>query len=242
MPSLKYVITATHGIDHVAVDYLKKKGIDFCNVAAQRYDVAQGVLAYILAKATNLVDADRSMKKEEWKKKELKGFRIKGKILGVVGYGGIGREVVKMASALEMRVIVYDPYVAVPDFSVSLDELLETSDIITIHIPLTDETKGLIGEEEMKRLKKGVYIINTARGGIVNEEALLHGLNQGIISGVAMDVYENQPPFGKDVSKKLIMNEKVLASPHSIGQTFEAVDEKGDGVIKIIEDFISRNK
>jgi D-3-phosphoglycerate dehydrogenase len=241
MPSLKSVITATHGTDHVAVDYLKMKSIEFCNVAAQCYDVAQGVLAYILAKATNLVDADRSIKKGEWKKKELKGFRIKGKTLGVIGCGGIGREVVKMASALEMNVIVYDPYVDMSDLNVSLDELLETSDFITVHIPLTEKTRGLIGKNEIKKMKTGAYIINTARGGIVDEEALLSALNEGIISGAALDVYKYQPPFKNEVSHKLIMNERVMASPHSIGQTSEAVDEKGEGVIEIICNFISKN-
>jgi len=241
MPSLKCVITATHGTDHVAVDYLKMKSIEFCNVAAQCYDVAQGVLAYILAKATNLVDADRSIKKGEWKKKELKGFRIKGKTLGVIGCGGIGREVVKMASALEMNVIVYDPYVDMSDLNVSLDELLETSDFITVHIPLTEKTRGLIGKNEIKKMKTGAYIINTARGGIVDEEALLSALNEGIISGAALDVYKYQPPFKNEVSHKLIRNERVMASPHSIGQTSEAVDEKGEGVIEIIRNFISRN-
>jgi len=238
MRNLKCVISATHGIDHVHVDYLKEKGIKFYNIPVQSYDVAQGVMAYILAHSTNLVEGDKSMKRGEWKKKELKGCRIKSKTLGIIGYGKIGREVARMASALEMNVVVYDPYVKNNKFAVTLDELLEKSDFITVHVPLTEETKGMIGRNEINKMKKGAYLINTARGGIIDEEALLDALHEGKLSGVALDVYEQQPPFESKVSNKLVRDEKVIATPHSVGQTIEAVEEKGEGVIKIIKDFI----
>jgi len=241
MPNLKCVISATHGVDHVHVDCLKEKGIKFYNVPVQSYDVAQGVMAYILAHSTNLVEGDRSMKRGEWKKKELKGCRIKGKTLGIIGYGKIGREVAKMASALGMNIVVYDPYVKDNEFAVTLDELLEKADFITVHVPLTQETKGMIGRNKISKMKKGVYIINSARGGIIDEEALLNALHEGKLSGASLDVYEQQPPFENKVSNKLIRNEKVIATPHSVGQTIEAVEEKGEGVIKIIKDFIEGN-
>ena len=238
MRNLKCVISATHGIDHVNVDCLKEKGIEFYNIPVQSYDVAQGVMAYILAHSTNLVEGDRSMKRGEWKKKELKGCRIKGKTLGIIGYGKIGREVAKMASALEMNIVVYDPYVKHKEFAVTLDELLEKSDFITVHVPLTEETKGMIGRKEINKMEKGAYLINTARGGIIDEEALLDALHEGKLSGVALDVYEQQPPFENELSNKLIKSEKVVATPHSIGQTADAVEEKGEGVIKIIKGHI----
>jgi phosphoglycerate dehydrogenase-like enzyme len=241
MRNLKCVISATHGMDHICLDYLKETGIQCYNVPVQSYDVAQGVMAYILAHSTNLVEGDRSMKRGEWKKKELKGCRIKGKTLGIIGYGRIGKEVARMASAVGMNVVAYDPYTKNNEFAVTLDMLLETSDFITIHAPLTEETKGMIGKSEISKMKDGAYLINTARGGIVNEKALLDAVYRGKISGVALDVYEHQPVFENDVSNKLIGDEKVIATPHSIGQSTEAVEEKGEGVIKIIKDFIRGN-
>ena len=241
MSNLKCVISATHGVDHVHVDYLKEKGIRFYNVPVQSYDVAQGVMAYILARSTNLVDGDRSMKRGEWKKKELRGCRIKGKTLGIIGYGRIGKEVAKMASAVGMNVVAYDPYVKNNEFAVTLDTLLGTSDFVTIHVPLTEKTKGMIGKNEISKMKESAYLINTARGGIVDEEALLDALYKGKLSGAALDVYEHQPAFENEVSNKLIRDEKVIASPHSIGQSTEAIEEKGEGVIKIIKDYIHGN-
>lgn len=241
MRNLKCVISATHGMDHIYRDYLEEKGIQCYNVSVQSYDVAQGVMAYILAHSTNLVEGDRSMKRGEWKKKELKGCRIKGKTLGIIGYGRIGKEVARMASALGMKVVAYDPYVKDNEFAVTLDTLLEVSDFITIHAPLTERTKGMIGKNEISRMKDGAYLTNTARGGIVDGKALLDALYKGKLSGAALDVYERHPAFENEVSNKLIRNEKVIATPHSIGQSIEAVEEKGEGVIKIIKDYIRGN-
>jgi len=235
MRNLKCVISATHGTDHVSVDYLTEKGIKFYNVPVQSYDIAQGVMAYILAQSTKLLEGDRSMKRGEWKKKELRGFRIKGKTLGIIGYGRIGKAVARMASALKMKVVAYDPYVKGTEFAVTLDELLETSDFITIHVPLTKETKGMIGKNEISKMKDGAYLINTARGGIIDERALLNALNEGKLSGAALDVYGQQQPFENEVSNRLAKDERVIATPHSIGQTIEAIEEKGEGVIEIIK-------
>jgi len=242
MRNLKCVISATHGMDHVCVEYLKEKGIKFYNVPVQSYDVSQGVMAYVLARSTNLVEGDRSMKRREWKKKELRGFRIKGKTLGIIGYGRIGKEVARTASAFEMNVVAYDPYIKDNEFAVTLDELLETSDFVTIHVPLTEETKGMIGKNEISKMKDGAYIINTARGGVVDEGALLDALREGKLGGAAVDVYEHHSPFENEVSNRLIKDEKVIATPHSIGQTVEAIEEKGEGVIKVVKDYIRRNQ
>lgn len=238
MQSLSCVISATHGTDHVDLDYLEEKGIRFHNVPVQSYDLAQGVIAFILAHSTNLVEGDRSMKRGEWKKKALKGCRIKGKTLGIIGYGRIGKEVDRMASALGINVIAYDPYVKENEVAVDLDTLLKTADFITIHAPLTDETRGLIGKSEIGKMKDGAYLINTARGGIIEEKALLEALNKGKLSGAALDVYEHQPVFENEVCNKLIRNEKIIATPHSIGQSTEAVENKGEGVLKVIKDHI----
>jgi phosphoglycerate dehydrogenase-like enzyme len=199
--------------------------------------VAQGVITYILAHSTKLVEAGISMKKGEWKKKELFGSRIKEKTLGIIGCGRIGREVERMASALDMDVVTFDSCVKT-DKSVPLDELLRSSDYVTVNVPLNEETRHMIGREEIRKMKQGSYIINTARGGIIDEEALLEGLNSGKLSGAALDVFEHNPPFEDNTSGRLIAHEKVMATPHSIGQTHEAVDEKHEGVIRIIKEYM----
>jgi len=241
MKSLECVITATHGIDHIDLNYLDKKGIKFNNVPAQSYDVAQGVIAYILAHCTNLVEGDRSMKRGEWKKTSLIGCRVTGKILGIIGCGKIGKEVARLGSALGMKVVVSDPCIQGGDIAVvSLDELLRTSDFITANCPLTNGTKDLIGKDEIAKMKDGAFLVNTARGGIINEKALLDAVRAGKV-GAALDVLSSRTPFEDEVVSGLIKNERVIATPHSIGQSHEAIDEKGEGVIKAIEEHVKAN-
>jgi len=248
LPKLRLVITATHGEDHIDKQALAERGIPYRNAPVQSYDVAQGVMAYIFAFATNMVNADRTMKKGEWRKKELVGFRIEGKVLGIIGYGRIGREVARQALVNGMKVIVYekDPKArrenSLPVVFVDrLEDLLSKSDIITIHVPLTDETKGMIGERELNMVKDGAYLINTARGGIVDEEALLKALEKGKLAGVALDVFQYQPPLANNSSRKLVQHEKVVASPHSIAQTKEALRQKGEAVLKIIREYLGKS-
>ncbi len=241
MKSLDCVITATHGIDHIDLAYLEEKGISFYNVPAQSYDVAQGVIAYILAHCTNLVEGDRSMKRGEWKKTSLIGCRVSEKILGIIGCGKIGKEVARLGSALGMKVIVSDPCIQGDDITVvSLDELLRTSDFITANCPLTNSTKDLIGKAEIDKMKDGVFLVNTARGGIINEEALLDAVCSGKVSA-ALDVFSTKTPFEDKIISKLIKNERVIATPHSIGQSHEAIEEKGEGVIEAIENHLTCN-
>lgn len=247
LPNLRLVVSATHGEDHIDKRVLEERKIPYRTAPVQNYDVAQGVMAYIFAFATRMVDADRSMKKGEWRKKELIGFRVEGKTLGIVGYGRIGREVARQALANGMKVIVYekDPKArrenALPIvFAERLEDLLSKSDIITIHVPLTEETRGMIGERELAMIKKGAYLINTARGGIVDEEALLKALENDRLAGVAVDVFQHQPPLVNNSSEKLVRHEKVIASPHSIAQTREALKQKGESVLKIIREYVGK--
>jgi len=242
MKKLECVITATHGLDHIDQPYLEERGISFYNVPAQSYDVAQGVIAYILAHATNLVEGDRSMKRGEWKKASLIGCRVTGKTLGVVGCGKIGREVARLGCALGMNVVVFDPCIA-DDGTVTLvcmEDLVKSADFISVNCPLTNGTRDLIGAQELAKMKDGVFLVNTARGGIINEKALLDALEVGKV-GAALDVLVSKTPFDDEFSNRLIQNERVIVTPHSIGQTYEAVEEKGDGVIKAIQDHISKN-
>ncbi len=249
LPKLRLVVTATHGEDHVDKQALAERGIFFRTAPVQSYDVAQGVMAYVFAFATNMVTADRSMKRGEWRKKELVGFRVKGKTLGIIGYGRIGREVARQALANGLMVIVYEKDArarlenSLPvRFAETLEELLSSSDIITIHVPLTDETRGMIGERELAIVKNGAFLINTARGGIVDEEALLKALEKGRLAGAALDVFHHQPPLVNNSSEKLARHEKVVASPHSIAQTRETLRQKGETVLEIIRNHVSNPK
>jgi phosphoglycerate dehydrogenase-like enzyme len=242
MTSLECVITATHGIDHIDLPYLQKKGIKFFNIPVQSYDVAQGVIAYILAHSTNLVEGDRFMKRGEWNKKNLIGCRIKGKTLGIIGCGKIGREVANLGFALGMQVVVSDPSLQDEKIKVvSLEELLKTSDFITLNCPLTEETRHLIGRKEIAKMKEGAFIVNTARGGIIDDEALLEAVRAGKV-GAALDVYESSTPFDTETENRLIKSERVIATPHSIGQTLEAIEEKGKGVLKAIEEYVAASE
>jgi D-3-phosphoglycerate dehydrogenase len=243
MKNLECVITATHGIDHIDLDCLNEKGIVFRNIPAQSYDVAQGVIAYIMAHSTNLVQGDRSMKRGQWKKNLLVGRRVTGKTLGLIGCGKIGREVAKLGSALRMNVVVSDPCLKDNDSIsvVSLDELLRTSDFISVNCPLNNCTRNLIGKKEIAKMKDGVFLVNTARGGIINEQALLEAVMSGKV-GVALDVFSTKKPFEDEVVNNLIKNEHVIATPHSIGQTHEAIIEKGEGVIKAIDNYVNTKK
>ncbi|MCJ7720903.1 hypothetical protein MUO98_00635 [Candidatus Bathyarchaeota archaeon] len=242
MKSLECVITATHGIDHIDLDCLNEHGITFHNVPAQSYDVAQGVIAYILAHCTNLVEGDRSMKRGEWKKTSLIGSRVAGKTLGIIGCGKIGREVARLGSALDMNVVVSDPCLQDDNITVvSLNDLLRTSDFITVNCPLTGGTRDLIGKEEIAKMKEGAFIVNTARGGIINEDALLDAVRSGKV-GAALDVLVSKTPFEDELANSLIQCERVISTPHSIGQTHEAIEEKGEGVIKAIKDHVNAKK
>ena len=245
MPRMKLVITATHGEDHIDKVYLKEKNIDYYNAPVQTFYVAQGAIAAMLALNTRLVEGDRSMKNGKWRKNDLVGSSLFNKNLGIIGYGRIGKEVAKLALSFGMKVCAYDPYVKTADANVTLcglDELLKESDIVSIHLPLTDETKGLIGKKEFEMMKKGAFFVNLSRGGIVDEKALLEALKTGRLKGCALDVYSEEPPFKKIVLQELIKLENVIATPHSIAQTEEAIRDKGNRVIEIIEKFYEKQK
>jgi len=249
LPNLRLVVTATHGEDHIDKQALAERGVEWHTAPVQSYDVAQSVMAYIFAFATNLVTADRSMKRGEWRKREFIGFRIEGKTLGIIGYGRIGREVARQALANGLKVIVYEKDAKARldnklpvSFAETLEDLLSSSDIITIHVPLTEETKGMIGERELAVVKYGAYLINTARGGIVDEEALLKALEANKLAGVALDVFQHQPPQDSNSSERLAKHEKVIASPHSIAQSKEALRQKGEAVLGIIREYLDKGE
>ncbi|UCE10558.1 MAG: D-2-hydroxyacid dehydrogenase [Candidatus Thorarchaeota archaeon] len=229
--TLKLVVRAGVGLDNVDIEAAEKAGVKVLNTPeAPTVSVAEMVFSLMFGLARNVAQADSSMKGERWEKKNLTGTELWKKTLGVVGYGRIGQEVGKRAGALDMEVLAYD----VIDIeaacretgavSVTLDELIERSDFITLHVPLLPQTKNMFGTEQFKRMKNTAFLVNTARGGVVDEAALLDALNEGLIAGAGLDVFESEPP--KDW--ELVRHPKLVATPHLASSTREAQSRVGD--------------
>jgi len=226
---LKIIARAGTGLDNIDVNVAREKGIKVINTPeGPSRSVAELVIALIFALFRNITTADRSMKAGKWIKKQLIGNEIKGKKLGIIGFGRIGREVAKIAKALGMEIMAYD-VIDVGEFckeigakKCNIGEILRNADVITLHLPLTENTKNFLDLKKIKLMKKGSYLINTSRGGVINNDALLWGLENDILKGVALDVYTEEPPKS-EILKKIIENQKVIATPHIGGNTIEAL-------------------
>ncbi len=225
---LKLVARAGVGIDSVDVEYASARGIIVLNAPfGNTNSVAEHTLALLLGLCRKIAVADASLKHGEWKRSAFVGTELKGKVAGVVGLSKVGGRVVTRLQAFECDVIGCDPYVSekrAKDLGirlVSFEELIRTADIITLHIPMTEETRNLIDEKQFAQMKDGVIIINTARGGIINEDALYNALESGKVSGAAIDVWTEEPPK-TDRVKRLIAHERVLSMPHLGASTNEA--------------------
>ncbi|HIH72416.1 MAG TPA: 3-phosphoglycerate dehydrogenase, partial [Thermococcaceae archaeon] len=194
-PSLKVIARAGVGLDNIDVEYAKSKGIEIVNApAASSRSVAELAIALIFNVARKVAFADRKMREGIWAKKQCMGFELEGKTLGVVGFGRIGYQVAKIANALGMKLLLYDPYPneerakEVGGRFVELEELLRNSDVVTIHVPLLESTYHLINEEKLKLMKPTAILINTSRGPIVDTNALVKALQEGWIAGAGLDV------------------------------------------------------
>lgn len=250
-PKLKLIARPGVGLDNIDVEYAKKKGIEVVNSPeAPTRSVAELVIALIFSLYRKIPIADRKMKNGIWAKKELVGHELKGKTIGIIGCGRIGREVGRLAHALGLNVIGYDIY-EIPEKVIkeldmkvvsNLKDLLKESDIVTLHVPLTNNTKGMIGKEELQLMKRTAIIINTSRGGIVKESDLLEALKNGTIAGAGLDVYSEEPPKS-DLLKELISLDNVVATPHIGATTEEAIKANTRIVVdKIISFFKKMNK
>lgn len=240
---LKIIGRGGVGMDNIDVEYAQSKGIQVINTPeASSASVAEMVMAHVYALFRNLHDANRTMPLEgETKFKELKkaygkANELRGKTMGIIGFGRIGREVAKNAIGAGMKVIAYDHTYETADVPVeffdgqclmfhfdiqSFEEVIAQSDIITLHVPAQESY--VISTAEIEKMKDGAMIINTARGGVVDEEALLEALDSGKIAGAGLDVFEDEPK----PSVRLLMNEKISMSPHLAGSTEEAQERIG---------------
>ncbi|MCZ7603619.1 MAG: phosphoglycerate dehydrogenase [Melioribacteraceae bacterium] len=226
--NLELIGRAGAGVDNIDIEAASLKGILVMNTpGGNTISAAEHTFSMMMSLCRNIPQANQSMKEGKWEKKKFSGTELSSKILGVAGLGKIGKEVAIRAQAFEMKVIAYDPLVSQDTASklgiklVNLDELFSQSDIITFHVPLSPETTDLINMDNLHRLKKGIKIINCARGGVINEEAVLKGINEGIISGAAFDVFAEEPTS----NFSLINNEKVICTPHLAASTEEAQEK-----------------
>jgi D-3-phosphoglycerate dehydrogenase len=222
---LRIVGRAGVGLDNVDVDACTARGILVINApTANIMSATEHTMAMLLALCRNIPEAHASVKRGEWNRSKFMGTELDGKTLGIIGLGRIGTRITARAAAFGMRVIAYDPYVAPSVFEkvgaegVSLDDLLARADVITVHTPLTDETRGMIGAIEIAKMKDGVVVLNIARGGIYEEKALADALNSGKIAGAAVDVYVEEPPTGNP----LLSAKNIILSPHIGANTIEA--------------------
>lgn len=222
---LRVIGRAGVGVDNVDLEAATKRGIIVMNTPeGNTISTAEHTFSMIMALARNIPQAHQSVAIGEWKRQKFLGTELNGKILGIVGFGRIGREVARRAVAFGMKVVVHDPFISseiaadIPVNFVDFRTLLKQADFITVHTPLTPETKYLLNAKNIKECKKGVKIINCARGGIIEENALLEAIRAGIVSGAALDVFEEEPPK----NHPLLKLPQVISTPHLGAATQEA--------------------
>jgi D-3-phosphoglycerate dehydrogenase len=235
--NLRLIIRGGVGLDNIDVEYARSKGIQVFNTAeASAVAVAELAFALMISVPTRMVEGHEGMKRREWLKKQLKRTELMGKTLGLVGAGNIGTELARRAIAFGMRVIAYDPLLKSHECVdlVSLDALFSQSDYISLHVPLTDTTRGMINTDTIANLKDGVVIVNTARGGCVVEDDVVEALKTGKIRAYATDVYDSDPP---DSSCPLYDAPNAIMTPHLGASSSENMLRIGDVVVRILEDF-----
>jgi D-3-phosphoglycerate dehydrogenase len=242
-PLLKVVGRAGVGVDNVDVEAATERGVIVMNTpSGNTIATAELTFTHLLCGARPVPQAAASMRAGQWDRKSFSGIELFRKTLGIVGLGRIGSEVAKRAQAFGMRVLAYDPYLApsraqaLQIESVALDELLKQSDYITVHMPLTDDTKYMINDEAFAKCKKGVRIFNCARGGIIQETALLAALKSGQVAAAGLDVYEDEP-LAKESEFRAMAN--VVLTPHLGASTAEAQESVGIEIAEQIADVLN---
>lgn len=222
---LKFIGRAGAGVDNIDTDAATRRGIVVANAPeGNTLAATEHTMAMMLSLARNIPQATASLKKGEWKRSKFMGVELNDKVLGIMGFGRIGREVAKRAQALEMKCIAYDPFITKERAAslgvemVPLDELFRRADVITVHTPLIKETRHVINAETIATMKDGVRLINCARGGIIDEQALADAIASGKVAGAALDVFENEPPTDSPV----LGLDKVIVTPHLGASTVEA--------------------
>ncbi|HRP68287.1 MAG TPA: phosphoglycerate dehydrogenase, partial [Turneriella sp.] len=247
--NLKVVIRAGVGVDNIDIPACSQKGIVVMNApAGNSISTAEQAIALMFSLARKIPQAHGSMKEKKWEKSKFQGTQLTGKKLGVIGLGRIGKEVVKRAKGLQMEVLGFDPYIPKEHLAhleiqlMSVDKILKEADFVTVHTPLTETTKGLVNEKNLSQLKPGIRLINCARGGIYDEDALVKGLKEGMIGGVALDVFTVEPPPG---TSEFYTLENVVMTPHLGASTDEAqievAKETAESMVTFFKSGLARN-
>lgn len=231
---LRAVVKYGTGMDNIDLEAVKRHGVRVGSTpGTNARSVAELTIGLMLSVARNIPLHDRAVRAGEWSRRI--GIELKGRRLGLVGYGAIGREVARLAAGLGMAVVAYDPYVEVDIEGASLEDVLTNSDVISLHLPLTEETQGLLSADKIKTLKEGAVLINTARGGLVDEDALTDELHSGRLRGAAFDTFRSEPSS----ESPLLESDLFVASPHVGAATMEAVERTGtlaiERLIKLLE-------
>jgi D-3-phosphoglycerate dehydrogenase len=235
---LRLIVRGGVGLDNIDVEYARSRGIQVFNTAeASAVAVAELAFALMISVPTRLAEGHLGMKDRKWLKKELKRTELMGKTLGLLGAGNIGTELARRAIAFGMRVIAHDPLIKSHECVdlVSLEKLFTESDYISLHVPLTDTTRGMINSETVSSMKDGVVIINTARGGCVVEDDMVAALSSGKVRAYATDVWYSDPP---DAACPLYDAPNVIMTPHIGASSRENMLRIGDVVVRILEDFV----
>jgi D-3-phosphoglycerate dehydrogenase / 2-oxoglutarate reductase len=241
---LRAIGRAGVGVDNVDLDDATRRGIVVMNTpGGNSTAVAEHTLALLLALARRVPQADASLKQGRWEKKKLEGIELRGKTLGLIGLGKVGTEVARLARALEMDVLAYDPYVSALVAReqqvrlAPLDEVLIQSDFLSLHASRTPETTHLINAQTLALAKPGVRLVNCARGELIDEAALLAALESGQVGGAGLDVFETEPPSGPNASR-LVAHPNVISTPHIAGSTEEAQEIVGIRIAEQVRDYL----
>jgi len=237
--ALKVIGRAGIGLDNVDVEAATRRGITVVNAPQSNIiSAAEHTIALLLAQARNVPQADAALRAGTWERERFQGVELHGKTIGVVGLGRVGAMVAQRALAFGMRVIAFDPYVSKDrakslgvELTPNLEALLVQADFVTIHLPRTPETEGLIGERELALMKEGARLINTARGGLVDERALVNALRDGKLAGAALDVFATEPV---PPANPLLRFERVVVTPHLGAATREAQDKAGSAIAEMV--------
>ena len=227
---LKVIGRAGVGVDNVDIEAATRRGIVVANAPESTVvSAAEQTIGLMVALARNIPQAHAALKQNRWERSRWSGVELDGKLLGVIGFGRIGQQVARRAVGLGMRVIAYDPFVGDERFrelgvehASSLNDIYDKADVISLHSPLTDETRGMINRETIARMRTGVRIVNAARGALVDEEALIEGVRAGKIAGAALDVFSSEPYSGP-----LLELDEIVVTPHLAASTDEAQDRAG---------------
>ncbi len=244
--NLKIIGRAGAGVDNIDIEYAAEKNIIVENTpGANTNGVVELAITYIFALSRNIYEASAGLKDGRWEKKKLMGVEAEGKTLGILGYGKIGKKVALKAKCLGMDVIAYDPFIdgghtdeAGVEILKTFDELLAKADITSLHLPLTDSSKYLFNKDTFRKMKKGSFLIDCARGGIVNEKDLLWALNEGIIAKAGIDVFEEEPTNNLE----LVKHPNVICTPHLGASTKESQENTAVMVANQFVDYFVNNK